>query len=165
MCSWASGMPVCPKRVGFSNCVHWSNKRSDLCLARPRPWSVVALGASCPCFSVRCPALPQRTCRPRSRRRSTPALTAGVYLTSNSIPAASIQCRGCLGLLVGSVLADCREAEVGCGSAKHQGIRQDGCGLAGASLGAPGRRGQLVQCSILAGISPECRCQGVGCSP
>lgn len=86
-------------------------------------------------------------------------------LPSNSIPAAITQPLGCSGLLEGSVLADCREAEVSCGSAKHQGIRQDGCNLAGASLGAPGRRGQLVQCSILAGISPECRCQGVSCFP
>lgn len=164
MCSWAQGMPAHPKCVVFSNCVHWSNKRSDLRLAWPQPWSLPAPGASRPCVGY-CLALPQRTCQAGSRRRSTPALAAGAYLPPNSMPAASTQPHGCFRLPVGSALADCREAEVGCGSGKHQGIRQDGCGPAGASLGAPGRRQQLVQRSILAGISPECGCRRVSCSP
>lgn len=78
--------------------------------------------------------------------------TAGTALTSNSKLAAITWPCGCLGLLAASVLADCREAEVRGSSAKHWGIRQDGCGLTGASQGAPGRREQLHPCRDFSGM-------------
>lgn len=150
MCSWACRMPAHPKCVIFSNRVHWSNKGSDLHLARPRPRSVPAPRASRLCICLRFPALPQRTCQPRSRPCSTSAVT---WLPIQFL----LQAPGPMGALGSRQTAGKQSLTVA-----QQSIRQDGCSLdpreplgeGGSLCNAPSSQGFLPVQALGGGCSP-----------
>lgn len=88
MCSWAREMPARPKCVAFSNCVHWSNKRSDLQPVLAMTLERAGPGSSA-CVSV-CAAQPfPKDLPPQEPPQEHTHGMAGADLTSPSILAAS----------------------------------------------------------------------------
>lgn len=147
MCSWAREMPARPKCVAFSNCVHWSNKRSDLQPVLAMTLERAGPGSSCLCVSVCCPALPKGPATPGATPGTHPRHGRGCSDFSFNTGCQHLALR--LLWAPGSV---CSNVEIRDSSAKHWGIRQDGCGVTGASRGAPGRREQLHPCRDFSGM-------------